>query len=347
MKNKMILIGFVLALAAFTACNSENSQKISGAGATFPAPFYKIVFQNFNKSTSNDVTYGAIGSGGGYRSLKDKTVDFGASDVFLGNKEMNALDGEVIHIPAVLGAVVLSYNLEGVKELKLTSDLIADIFTGKIKKWNDSKIQAINTTATLPNKDITVVFRSDGSGTTAVFSEYMSKVNVNWKNAIGKGKALNFPVGVSAKGNAGVAGLIAETSGAIGYIGSEYALALRMPTVALKNQAGHFITADVASISASANVEMPEDTRVFITNSANPKAYPISTFTWLLIYKEQAYNNRSLADAKALKQLMEFMLSKDAQSVASTVNYAPLSGKALEKAKKALVQMTFEGKPIQ
>ncbi len=344
--KKNIFLGFVLALA-LTACNNSETQKISGAGATFPAPFYKIIFQEFNKVTSNDVTYGAIGSGGGYRSLKDKTVDFGASDVFLSEKEMNALDSEVIHIPAVVGAVVLSYNLDGIKELKLTSELIADIFTGKIKNWNDSKIQAINKTVKLPNKAITVVYRSDGSGTTAVFSEYMSKVNDSWKNAIGKGKALNFPVGVSAKGNAGVAGLIAETKGAIGYIGSEYALALNMPTVGLKNQSGKFVSASVESISAAANVDMPEDTRVFITNSTNPDAYPISTFTWLLIYKEQSYNKRDISEAKALKELLKFVLSSKAQGLAATVNYAPLSGKALKKATTALEQMTFNGSPIQ
>ncbi len=347
MKKLNILVGLIVAVAfTFTACTNSETSKISGAGATFPAPFYKIVFQNFTKTTTIDVSYGAIGSGGGYRSLKDKTVDFGASDVFLADKEMNKLDAEVIHIPAVLGAVVLSYNLAEVKDVKLTSNLIADIFLGEITNWNDDRIKEINPDLQLPNKEITVVFRSDGSGTTAVFSEYMSKVNDNWKEAIGKGKALNFPVGVSAKGNAGVAGLIAETEGAIGYIGSEYALALNIPTISLQNMAGNFVKASVESISASANVSMPDDTRVFITNSANPEAYPISTFTWLLIYKEQAYNNRTLSDAKVLKRLMKFMLSKDAQNVASTVNYAPLSGKAIEKANAALEQMTFEGKKV-
>ncbi len=338
----------VVALAfLFTSCGNKNSQKISGAGATFPAPFYKVVFQNYNQATSNTVTYGAIGSGGGYRSLKDQTVDFGASDVFLKEEEMSQLNGKIIHIPAVLGAVVLSYNLDGVTDLNLTAEVVSDIFLGKITNWNDNKIKSLNPNATLPEQTITAVFRSDGSGTTAVFSEYMAKVNDAWKNIIGVGKALKFPVGVSAKGNAGVAGLIAETKGAIGYIGSEYALALNMPMAAMQNQSGNFIKATIKSISASANVEMPEDTRVYITNSENPEAYPISTFTWLLIYKEQAYNNRSLEEAKGLKELMQFMLSKKAQSLAETVNYAPLSGMALEKAQKALEQMTYKGEPLK
>ncbi len=346
MKKRISLLGLVLAVI-FTACNNQKSQKVSGAGATFPAPFYKVIFQKYTKEVGRDVSYGAIGSGGGYRSLKDQTVDFGASDVFLKEAEMEKLKGEVIHIPAVLGAVVLSYNLEGVEELKLTADVVSDIFVGTIKKWNDEKIKQLNPAVKLPNQEITVVYRSDGSGTTAVFSEYMSKVNENWNTTIGKGKSLNFPVGVSAKGNAGVAGLIAETTGAIGYIGSEYALALNIPMASLQNQSGNFVKASIETISASANIDMPDDTRVFITNSSNPEAYPISTFTWLLVYKEQAYNNRSLEEAKALKSLMQFVLSEKAQSLAQTVNYAPLSNKALEKANKALEQMTFAGKSIE
>ncbi len=347
MRKLNILFVFALVIIFASCDNSTKTDKISGAGATFPAPFYKIVFQEFKKLSAVDVSYGAIGSGGGYRSLKDKTVDFGASDVFLGEKEMKALDAEVIHIPAVLGAVVLSYNLKGIEDLRLNSEVIADIFMGNIKNWNDEKIKAINPSVELPEKAITVVYRSDGSGTTAVFSEYMSKVNENWKTKIGKGKALNFPVGVSAKGNAGVAGLIAETEGAIGYIGSEYALALNIPTVSLQNSAGNFVKANEKTISVSANIDMPDDTRVLITNSANPEAYPISTFTWLLIYKEQSYNNRSIEDAKVLKLLLQFVLSEKAQSLATSVNYAPLSEKAVEKANAALETMTFNGKKVE
>ncbi len=346
MKRKILFLGSLLAFALIS-CSQENTQKISGAGATFPAPFYKVIFQKYTKETGNAISYGAIGSGGGYRSLKDQTVDFGASDVFLKDKELKQLKGDVIHIPAVLGAVVLSYNLEGVSNLRLTSDIVSDIFLGNISKWDDEKIAQLNPMSQLPNKEITVVYRSDGSGTTAVFSEYMSKVNKAWEKNIGSGKSLKFPTGVSAKGNAGVAGLIAETSGSIGYIGSEYALALQIPMISLQNQSGNFVQACIESISAAANIDMPEDTRVFITNSSNPKAYPISTFTWLLVYKEQAYNRRSLEEAQALKSLMKFVLSKNAQDLAQSVHYAPLSGKALEKAQKALEQMTFEGKPIQ
>lgn len=339
---------FAMAIVAlFAACNSSETQKLSGAGATFPEPFYKMTFKKYSKTTGNDVSYGAIGSGGGIRSLKDKTVDFGASDVFLSDKELSEMGADIVHVPTALGAVVLSYNLKDVKELKLNAEIVSDIFLGKITNWNDAKIKALNPDANFPDKAITAVYRSDGSGTTAVFSEYMTKVNEAWKTTIGAGKSLKFPVGVSAKGNTGVAGIIAETEGSIGYIGSEYALALNIASASMQNSAGNFIKADIKSISAAANVEMPADTRTVITNSANAEAYPISTFTWIIAYKEQAYNSRTEAQAKALKSLLSYTLSQEGQAIAVQTNYAPLEGLALEKAKAAIESITYNGSPIQ
>lgn len=339
---------FLLAAILFISCGGSSKKgetvKISGAGATFPAPFYNIVFKEYAEASGNDVTYGGIGSGGGIRSLKDKTVDFGATDVFLSDREMEEMGADVIHIPTALGAVVLSYNLKGVTDLKLTAELISAIYRGEITHWNDAKIKALNPDIEFPDKGITPVYRSDGSGTTAVFSEYMSKVNESWKNTIGEGKSLQFPAGVAAKGNPGVAGIVAETEGAIGYIGSEYALALNIPSAWLQNSSGHFVKADSKSISASANVDIPDDTRVVITNSPHPDAYPISTFTWIIAYKEQQYNKHTEAEARALVDLFHYITGANGQQIATKTYYAPLSATALEKTKAVIASITFGGK---
>ena len=344
--NKLILATAALILG-LTSCNSsKDSSKLSGAGATFPAPFYNIVFKKYAEQSGNSVNYGAIGSGGGIRNLKDKTVDFGATDVFLSDAELKEMGAEVLHVPTALGAVVLSYNLADVKGLKLTPAIISDIYLGKITKWNDPKITEINAGLSLPDKTITPVYRSDGSGTTAVFSEYMSKVDENWKNGIGEGKSLTYPIGVAGKGNPGVAGIIAETDGSIGYIGSEYALALNIPSALLQNSSGNFIEANDKSISASANVNLPADTRAIITNSSNPEAYPISTFTWIIFYKEQAYNNRPESKAIALANLLKYVTGKEGQDIASKTHYAPLPNQAQEITKNVIASITYNGKPL-
>ena len=337
---------FLVAAVALVSCGN-GATKLSGAGATFPAPFYNIVLREFTKVSGTEVAYGGIGSSGGVRSLADKTVDFGATDVFLSNKEMEGMGAEVIHVPTALGAVVLSYNLEGVTELRLTPGLVSAIFRGEVTQWNDERIREVNPGQPLPAKGITPVFRSDGSGTTAVFSEYMSAVDPAWNEAIGAGKSLNFPAGIAAKGNPGVAGIIAETAGAIGYIGSEYALALNIPSALLQNSAGHFMRAEAKSISASANIGIPDDTRVVIYNSPNPEAYPISTFTWIIAYKEQNYNGRAKEDAKALAALLDYIIGSEGQDIAVKTHYAPLPPAASGKAAAAIRSMTFGGQPVQ
>lgn len=345
--NKIYLLIVAVAIV-FSGCGSSSKEnsKLSGAGATFPAPFYNIVFKDYTKTYGNNITYGAIGSGGGIRSLSDKTVDFGASDVFLSEDELSKMGADVIHIPTALGAVVLSYNLPEVKGLKLNSELVSDIYLGKIKNWNDARIKAINPDLNLPDKTITPVYRSDGSGTTFVFSDYMSKTNEAWKEALGTGKSLNFNVGVAAKGNPGVAGVISETQGAIGYIGSEYALALNLTSALLQNSSGNYIEANDKSISASANVDLPADTRIMITNSPAPDAYPISTFTWIIAYKEQGYNNRSENTATALVKLLDYIISDNGQNVAIKTHYASLPPTAVEKAKALIESMTYNGQKI-
>ncbi|MCL2651919.1 MAG: phosphate ABC transporter substrate-binding protein PstS, partial [Candidatus Azobacteroides sp.] len=243
--------------------------------------------------------------------------------------------------------VVLAYNLPELPKLNLNGAVVSDIYLGKIKKWNDAKIQALNPDAKLPNQTITPVYRSDGSGTTFVFSDYMTKISPEWAEKIGKGKSLAWPVGIASKGNPGVAGTVQQTKGAIGYMGSEYSLALNIPAASMQNSAGNFIEAGTASISAAAQGELPADMRTMITNSPDPDAYPISCFTWILIYKEQAYAKRDLNQAKGLVDLLDYVLSDDAQSVAANIHYSPLPEKAVQNAKAILSTVTFEGKGIK
>lgn len=324
---------------------SREAQELSGAGATFPLPFYNVVFENFSQVNGDVVAYGGIGSGGGVRNLRDKIVDFAGSDAFLTEKEMAEMP-EVIHIPTCMGAVVLAYNLDGVKELKLSGDVIADIFAGNIKKWNDKRLVALNPDVTLPAEAIIPVFRSDGSGTTFVFTDYLTKVSPMWKEKYGAGKSVNFPSGQAAKGNPGVAGVIKQTKNSIGYVGSEYAFAQKIPYAKIKNQRGEIVEPNATSISAAASGVIPADTRCSITNADAKGAYPISTFTWMIIYKEQNYSDRSKEQAMATLDLLQYILSDEAQNITSEVHYAPLPAKAKELSMTNLKSVTYDGVAI-
>ena len=342
------MLVFGLVSCESTKKNAENGRdavELSGAGATFPLPFYNVIFENFAEVNGDVVAYGGIGSGGGVRNLRDGIVDFAGSDAFLTEKEMNEMP-PVIHVPTCMGAVVLAYNLPGVDNLNLSGDVVADIFAGKITRWNDARIKALNEGTSLPDADIIPVFRSDGSGTTFVFTDYLSKVSENWKNTYGTGKSVNFPKGQAAKGNPGVAGVISQTANSIGYVGSEYAFAQRIPYATLMNANGELVKPTSESISASASGDIPADTRTSITNSSAKGAYPISCFTWILIYKEQAYAKRSAEQAQATLDLLHYILSKDAQKITSEVHYAPLPQKAVELSLQNLKQVTFDGKPL-
>lgn len=349
--NKLIIytLAFCLAACGNSTKKNNSGQKainITAAGATFPLPYYNLAFKTYKDSTGVSVTYGGIGSGGGIRSLKDRIVDFGGSDAYLSDSELSEMPAEVIHIPTCMGAVVLAYNLPGTEQIQLTPDIVADIFLGKITHWNDPRIQVVNTAATLPAIPIQPVYRSDGSGTTYVFSDYLSKVSEDWKRSVGTGKALKWPVGIAAKGNPGVAGTISQTEGAIGYIGSEYAFALKIPVASLQNQAGNFITPSAESISAAATTELPADTRIMITNSPSAQAYPISCFTWVLLYKEQAYANRSISQATATVSLLHWLIQPAAQEITTRVHYSPLPPATIECARTLLKSITYEGKNI-
>ena len=352
MKKISKLFGLMVASALVLAsCGGGNSngkreaQSLAGAGATFPLPFYNAVFEQYSTVTGDEVAYGGIGSGGGVRNLKDQIVDFAGSDAYLTEKEMSEMP-EVIHVPTCMGAVVLAYNLKGVEKLNLSGDVVADIFAGDIKMWNDARIAELNPGVNLPSQQIIPVFRSDGSGTTFVFTDYLTKVSKKWADKYGAGKSVNFPVGQAAKGNPGVAGIVSNTENSIGYVGSEYAFAQKLSYAALKNAQGELVEPDALSISASASGEIPADTRTSITNSNAPGAYPISTFTWLIIYKEQNYSNRSKEQSEATLDLIKYILSKDAQNMTSEVHYAPLPEKAVELSMKNLKTVTFDGTPI-
>ena len=346
-KHYLPLVAGIMAIAV-TACGGQKSStesvELTGAGATFPLPFYNMSFEGYGATHDNKVSYGGIGSGGGVRNLKDGIVDFAGSDAFLSDKEMSEME-PVVHIPTCMGAVVLAYNLPDVVKLNLSGDVIADIYAGKITDWNDARLQELNPDVKLPAKKIILAYRSDGSGTTFVFTDYLSKVSESWKNTFGSGKTVDFPVGQAAKGNPGVAGIIAQTPYSLGYIGSEYAFAQKIPYAAVKNQRGELITPSTESISAAAG-DIPQDTRCSITNAYAAGAYPISCFTWLLIYKEQNYSDRSEAQAKATLDLMQYMLSDSVQQTTATVHYAPLPKKAVEQSLANLKTVTYQGQPI-
>ncbi len=350
--NKLLIITLALAIAACGAKSKkkENTNRkevtISGAGATFPLPYYNLAFKTYQDATGISVVYGGIGSGGGIRSLKDRIVDFGGSDAYLSDHEVSEMPAPVIHIPTCIGAVVMAYNLPEVKILNLTGPVIADIYSGQISKWNDSRIKAINAGVNLPDKEILPVYRSDGSGTTFVFSDYLSKVSPVWKENIGTGKSLQWPKGMAAKGNPGVAGIVGQTEGAIGYIGSEYALSLNLPMAHLQNSAGQFVLPNTESISAAAASDIPADTRTMITNSSAPNAYPISCLTWIILYKEQAYNDRSKQQAEETVRLLNWMLDDTTQSITTKVHYSPLPAQAIANAKVLLKSVTYNGKPL-
>ncbi len=343
--SSVMTLAIALAMAACggnTNNGSRKAQELSGAGATFPLPFYNVVFEQFGQVNGDQVAYGGIGSGGGVRNLRDKIVDFAGSDAFLTDKEMAEM-APVVHVPTCMGAVVVAYNLDGVKELKLSGEIIADIFAGEIKMWNDERLAALNPDVKLPAESIIPVYRSDGSGTTFVFTDYLTKVSQMWASKYGAGKSVNFPSGQAAKGNPGVAGVIKQTKNTIGYVGSEYAFAQKIPYASVENQRGEFVLPSSATISAAAAGDIPADTRCSITNSDAAGAYPISTFTWMIIYKEQNYSDRTKEQAMATLDLLKYILSDEAQSITSEVHYAPLPAKAKELSITNLKSITYDG----
>ncbi len=346
LRRHVLSVSLGLAIVILGSGSLWAATDLLGAGATFPYPFYSKVFDIYSHHHDVRINYQPIGSGGGIKQLQSRTVDFGGTDAFMSEEELQASPAKVLHIPSCMGAVVVTYNLPGNPKLKMTSEIVAEIFLGKITNWSDPKIKALNPSASLPNLPMSVAHRSDGSGTTFIFSDYLTKVSSEWKSRVGRGKSLNWPVGVGAKGNAGVAGIVQQLPGSVGYVELIYAMENDMPFATLKNRSGNFITPSIDSVSLAANVELPADTRVSITDTDAAQGYPISSFTWLIFYQEQNYGGRSKDRAQAAKDLLEYVIH-DGQSAAAPLHYAPLPDAAVKKAEAILNSITYNGQSLQ
>jgi len=301
---------------------------INGAGATFPYPIYSKWFDEYAKvDPSVRFNYQSIGSGGGQKQILAQTVDFGASDGPMSDDNLTKAPGKILHIPTVAGAVVMTYNLPGNPALKLDGETIADIFLGKIKKWNDPKIAALNPGAKLPENEIVVVHRSDGSGTTFIFTDYLSKVSAEWKQKAGNNTSVNWPTGIGGKGNEGVSGQVKQTPGAIGYVELIYAIQNKMPYAEVKNAAGQFVKASIESVTAAlGTANIPDDFRFSMTNAPGESAYPIAGATWLLVYEQQ----KDAAKGKKLIEFLKWAMTKG-EGMAKDLNYAPLPNEVQQR----------------
>ena len=343
----------LVVLVGSIACNPGGgngpnaSVSLQGAGATFPNPLYQKWVSEYGKAHENiKIDYQSLGSGAGIKQLKEQTVDFGASDAPLKDDDVKTFSGEVVHIPTVLGAVVITYNLAGVTQpLRFSSDVIADIFLAKIKKWNDPRIAADNPGVTLPANDITVVHRSDSSGTSAVFTDYLSKVSPEWKEKVGAGVSPSWPTGIGGKGNEGVTGQVKNTPNTIGYVELAFAMQNKLPVAPVKNQGGNFVEPTIDTVTAAAAsfaASTPEDLRVSITNATGAQVYPISSYTYILVYKDQ----KDAAKGKALVDFVWWGIH-DGQSFAKDLHYAPLPADIAKRAEGKIKSITNGGTPLK
>ncbi len=337
----------VLGAAALAFGTPAAAQKLTGAGATFPNPIYTKWFDAYNKKTGIEINYQSIGSGGGIRQYTEGTVDFGATDGPMNESQIQAVSGNVLHVPAVLGAVVVTYNLPTLGDTKLRFDgnLLVDIFMGRVTKWNDPKIAALNPGVKLPGIDLIVVHRSDGSGTTYVFTDYLNKFSREWKDKVGYATSVNWPVGLGGKGNEGVTQQVKQVEGALGYVELIYALSNNLPYAQVKNPAGNFSTPSLESVTAAAaGIKLPKDTdfRVSITNAPGADAYPIASFTWLLVRKD----NKDTAKAKLIRDFLTWMITPEAQRMASDLHYAPLPAPVIALVQERLSTLKAGGKSI-
>jgi phosphate transport system substrate-binding protein len=334
--RKTTLLGLTIALGV---CASASAQMmINGAGATFPYPIYSKWFDEYAKvDPSVRFNYQSIGSGGGQKQILAQTVDFGASDGPMSDDNLAKAPGKILHIPTVAGAVVIVSNLPGNPSLKSDGDTIAGIYLGQIKKWNDPKLTALNPGVKLPDQDIVVVHRSDGSGTTFIFTDYLSKISPEWKQKAGNNTSVNWPTGIGGKGNEGVSGQVKQTPGAIGYVELIYAIQNKMPYAEVKNAAGEFVKPTIDSVTAALAVaDIPDDFRFSMTDAPGKDAYPICGATWLLVYQQQK-------DAAKGKKLVEFLkwAAKDGEKMAKDLDYAPLPDNVQERVMKRIDEIKY------
>lgn len=344
-RKAMVLLALVSAVLSGPAAFGQ-AQELTGAGATFPEPLYSKMFDVYYSQTGTKVNYQGIGSGGGIQQVYQKTVDFGGTDAFLTDQELAKAGGEqIVHVPTCIGAVVVTFNVPGIAQLKLTPTAVADLFLGKIKVWNDARIASLNPGVNIPAMPVSVVHRSDGSGTTFVFTDYLSKVSPEWKQRVGAAKAVKWPAGIGGKGNPGVAALVKQTRGGVGYVELSFAEKNKMPYASVKNSSGNFVTPSLASASLAATQNMPADTRATVTDTGAKDGYPISSFTWIILYKEQNYGGRTADKAKALAKLLWWM-THEGQAHCRDLLYAPLPKDAVAKAEAVVKSLSFNGKPL-
>jgi len=338
---KLAVVAVAVSCISLAASAQDNT--LLGAGSTFVYPLFSKIF---SKYTASKVNYQSIGSGGGILQLTNKTVDFGDSDAPLNADQTAKMSAAVLHIPMTSGAVVVTYNVPGVKGgLNLSGKDLADIYLGKITNWNSPEIKDANKGVAIPDLPIVVIHRSDGSGTSFIFTDYLTKVNADWAKKVGKASAVNWPAGLGGKGSEGVAGLVKQTPGAVGYVELAYAKQNNMPFANIQNKSGKYITPTLEATTLASNVTIPADSKVSITDTDNPKGYPIASFTWALIYKEQNYNSRPKARATELLKLLWYNIHQG-QAECAPLNYAPLSKSAVKVAEQILKSATYDGKPI-
>ncbi|MGH7406998.1 MAG: phosphate ABC transporter substrate-binding protein PstS [Candidatus Methylomirabilales bacterium] len=344
-KLTVVLLVALLLIVGYGPGDVSAQLLMNGAGATFPYPLYSKWFDEYDKiDRSVRFNYQSIGSGGGIRQIMARTVDFGASDGPMTDEQLGKAPGELFHVPMVMGAVVATYNLPGSPTLRFTPELLADIFLGKITRWNDPRIEVMNPEAPLPNQPIIVVHRSDGSGTTYIWVDYLSKVNQEWREKVGRGTSVNWPVGLGGKGNEGVAGQVKNTPGTLGYVELAYAITNKLPAAAIRNRAGKFVLPSIESTTAAAAgaaKDMPPDFRVSLTDPPGEGAYPVAGFTWLLVYKEQPDEVRG----KALVRFLSWAIH-DGQKYAPNLLYAPLPAPVVKMVEAKIRQITYQGKPL-
>jgi phosphate transport system substrate-binding protein len=343
-KFRMTILAAIMALSASMAFGQSGKQML-GAGATFPAPIYTKMFDVYHNETGVMVNYQAIGSSGGLKNIKDKVVDFGASDAFVNDADLAKFPAKLIHIPTVLGAVVVTYNLPVSTSLKLTGPVISDIYLGKITSWNDKAIGELNPGVTLPNLAIMPVYRSDGSGTTFNFTAYLNAISPEWKKTVGNSTSVSWPTGQGAAQNSGVAGVVKQTPGSIGYVELAYAIQSKLPVAIIKNSSGNWISPTLSTISAAAAGDMPKDTRILLVNTSASEGYPICAMTWLLVYQEQKYDGRSFAQAESLVKLL-WWVTHQGQQYANALDYATLPKAAVASVDTILKSIMYDGKPI-
>ncbi|CAF0702622.1 phosphate ABC transporter substrate-binding protein PstS [Candidatus Methylacidithermus pantelleriae] len=338
MKKVWVIILVCLTFPFRFVSEAYGELLINGAGATFPYPLYSKWFNEYQHvDPTVRFNYQSIGSGGGQRQILERTVDFGASDAPMSDENLAKAPGKILHIPTVGGAVVVTYHLPGNPKLKLTGPVLADIFLGKITKWTDPQITRLNPTAKLPDADIVVVHRSDGSGTTYIWTDYLCSVSPEWKERVGKGTSVNWPVGLGAKGNEGVTGQVKQTPNSIGYVELIYAIQNRLPVAAIQNQAGVFIEPTLDSITAAfEGATIPDDFRFSLVNPPGEKAYPIAGATWLLVYAEQK-------DPQKGKKLVEFLrwALTDGEKIAKSLHYAPLPESLRQRVLAKINEITY------